>query len=134
MALMDAGGNLLSENLYWRSAANPEDFTAFTQLAQVKLDGTVSVSTDGSDYVLLAKITNSTSSVAFFIRLKCINPNAPADSDNRVLPTFYDDNYFTLMPGEIKEVTMRCSQADAGKVAPQLWLEGYNVAASQVGS
>jgi hypothetical protein len=134
MRLIAAGGNLLSENLYWRSAANPESFTAFMQLTEVTLKGTVTVSTDGPEYVLLANLTNPASTVAFFIRLKVINPNAAVGADNRVLPTFYDDNYFTLMPGETKAITMRCSQANAGNVAPQVWVEGYNVSATQVGS
>ena len=132
MKLTDAGGKSLSENLYWRSAADPEDFTAFMQLAPVKLSGTVNVSNEGQEYVLIATVTNPASTVAFFIRLKVINPQAASGSDNRVLPTFYDDNYFTLMPGDKRTITMRCSQQDAGGADPQVWVEGYNVSASQL--
>ena len=132
MKLIDAAGQTRSENLYWRSAANPENFAAFMQLAQVKLSGTVNVSTQGQGYVLTATVTNPSSNVAFFIRLKVIKPPAVAGTDNRVLPTFYDDNYFTLMPGDKRTITMRCSQADAGGVVPQVWVEGYNVSASQL--
>jgi exo-1,4-beta-D-glucosaminidase len=114
MKLIDAAGKTRSENLYWRSAADPEDFTAFMQLGQVKLSGTVNVSTQGQEYVLIATVTNPADNVAFFIRLKVIKPPAVAGSDNRVLPTFYDDNYFTLMPGDKRTITMRCSQKDAG--------------------
>ena len=132
MALSDSGGNALAENLYWRSAADPEDFTAFMDLPQVSLDGTVSISKYGSDYLLQASLTNSGTSVAFFVRLKVLNPDALPGAENRVLPTIYDDNYFTLMPGETKALSMYCSQIDAGNIEPQVWVEGYNVIASQL--
>ena len=126
MMLTDAHGNLLSENLYWRSASDPENFTSFKELQQISLDGAVRISTSGSDYVLEASLKNPAGCVAFAVRLKVINPNAQSP-ENRVLPTLYDDNYFTLMPGEAKQVVMHCSQTDAGNVKPQVWLEGYNV-------
>lgn len=132
IALTDSNGNLFSENLYWRSASDTEDFKDFMNLPQVSLDGAVTISADGSDYVMQASLTNSKASVAFFVRLKVINPNAPSGGDNRILPTIYDDNYFTLLPGETKEVPMRCSQADAGNIEPQVWVEGYNVISSQL--
>ncbi|MEK6280360.1 MAG: glycoside hydrolase family 2 TIM barrel-domain containing protein [Acidobacteriota bacterium] len=132
MVLSDSGGNPLSENLYWRSAAEPEDFTAFMDLPQVSLDGTVSISKYGSDYVLQANLTNSETSVAFFVRLKVLNPDVLSGAENRVLPTIYDDNYFTLMPGETRALSMYCSQIDAGYIEPQVWVEGYNVIASQL--
>lgn len=132
MRLTDSGGGLISENLYWRSASDTEDFTGFMGLPQINLDGTVSTSTDGSDYVLQTSLTNSKACVAFFVRLKVINPGAASGVDSRVLPTIYEDNYFTLMPGETKGVIMRCSQADAGNIEPQVWVEGYNVVSSQL--
>ncbi|HEX6715665.1 MAG TPA: hypothetical protein VF088_01060 [Pyrinomonadaceae bacterium] len=132
MKLIDAGGKTRSENLYWRSRANPENFAAFMQLGQVKLSGNVNVSMEGQEYVLIATVTNPADNVAFFIRLKVIKPPAVSGSDNRVLPTFYDDNYFTLMPGDKRTIAMRCSQNDAGGVVPQVWVEGYNVSPSQL--
>ena len=132
MALIESGGHLLSENLYWRSAFDPEDFTAFMNLPQVSLEGMVSISTDGLYYVMQVSLTNSATSVAFFVRLKVLNANALSGADNRVLPTIYEDNYFTLMPGEVKNLSVSCLQTDAGNVEPTFWVEGYNVTAFQI--
>jgi mannosylglycoprotein endo-beta-mannosidase len=132
MTLSDSGGNLLSENLYWLSASDPENFADFMNLPQVTLDGTVSILQDASDYLLQVSLTNPETSVAFFVRLRVLNPNAPSGAENRVLPTIYEDNYFTLMPGETKALTMRCLRTDSGDCGPQVWVEGYNVIASQV--
>jgi mannosylglycoprotein endo-beta-mannosidase len=131
--LFDRTGALLSENMYWRSAAQPEDFSAFQQLPPVALTGNVAVSQDGPEYVLTLRITNPATVVAFFIRLKLMRANAPTGTDARVLPSFYDDNYFTLLPGETRQLTIRCARADAGNVAPQLWVAGWNIVPGQIG-
>jgi mannosylglycoprotein endo-beta-mannosidase len=132
MVLLDAAGALLSENMYWRSAAAIEDFSAFQRLPPVALSGDVGVSQDGPEYLLSVRISNPAKVVAFFIRLKLLRANAPAGTDDRVLPSFYDDNYFTLLPGETKLLTIRCAQADAGSVPPQLWVAGWNILPGQI--
>jgi len=70
--------------------------------------------------------------VAFFIRLKLLRAGAAGGSDARVLPSFYDDNYFTLLPGDTNKVSIRCARADAGNVTPQLWVEGWNITPAQI--
>ena len=90
------------------------------------------VATTGTDYVLTASIRNPANVVAFFIRLKLLRVGAVGRSDTRVLPSFYDDNYFTLLPDETKRVSIRCARADAGNVTPQLWVEGWNIRPAQI--
>jgi mannosylglycoprotein endo-beta-mannosidase len=126
--------NNLSSNLYWRSSAEDEDFTAFQKLklTPVRLSGGVTAVTPGADYVLTASIHNPANVVAFFIRLKLLRPGAAAGADARVLPSFYDDNYFTLLPGETRRISIRCARADAGNVVPQLWVEGWNITPAQI--
>ena len=41
---------------------------------------------------------------------------------------FWDDNYFSLLPGESREVTARFSASAAGRGKPALALGGWNVA------
>jgi len=50
----------------------------------------------------------------------------------RILPAFYEDNYFSLLPGEEKSVTIRCAEADACSREPELWVEGWNILTMQV--
>jgi hypothetical protein len=50
-----------------------------------------------------------------------------ATSGERVLPTFYSDNYRSLLPGERCTITMRCKTADLQGESPKLNLDAYNI-------
>ena len=50
-----------------------------------------------------------------------------AASGERVLPTFYSDNYRSLLPGERCNITMRCKTAELKGESPKLNLDGYNI-------
>ncbi len=123
-----------SQNFYWRSTSSTGDFKPLRKLGEVALESSCQLVQEGANYVLTATLTNPTTSgaVAFFIRLKLLKHGASPDTDNRVLPTFYSDNYFSLLPDETRIVTIDCAQEDAGGAEPELWVEGYNVKLVQV--
>jgi exo-1,4-beta-D-glucosaminidase len=126
---------LVSPSLsYWQSSATPPDYSVMKTLPQIVLQGTGRITQDGNEYVLNASLQNPTSSggVAFFIRLKLLNPDVPTGADNRILPAFYEGNYFSLLPGEQRSVSIRCAQTDAGSSEPELLVEGWNITSMQV--
>ena len=134
MYLLDATGNVVSDNFYWQSSSTTPDYSALQNLSPITtLKATVSISKEGDEYVLNALFGNPRSSgaVAFFINLKLLR-STPSGPDNRVLPAFYEDNYFSLLLGEQKSVTIRCARADAGSSEPELWIEGWNIAPTRV--
>jgi exo-1,4-beta-D-glucosaminidase len=45
-----------------------------------------------------------------------------------IVPVFWDDNYFSLLPGEEKTVEARYANSSAGGKPAVLEIEGYNVA------
>jgi hypothetical protein len=49
------------------------------------------------------------------------------DGDDLV-PIFWDDNYFSLLPGEEKNVRASYDLADTDGKSPILELDGYNIA------
>jgi len=53
------------------------------------------------------------------------------DGDD-IVPIFWDDNYFSLLPGEEKSVTATYDLNDAGGKPPVLELDGYNIAPATV--
>jgi hypothetical protein len=73
--------------------------------------------------VISATLCNATQSIAFMPRLCLVR----ATSGKRVLPTFYSDNYRSLLPGERCTITMRCKTADLKGESPKLNLDGYNI-------
>lgn len=71
-------------------------------------------------------LENKSANVAFFNRLAALNPNGMLYA-----PAWWDDNYFSLRPGEKKTVNCKLpTSADA--VEARITLDGWNVSASEI--
>jgi hypothetical protein len=81
----------------------------------------VSLRQDGSAYSAVVK--NTGQSVAAMVRLSLRESNGK----DRVLPTLYGDNYFWLLPGESRTVSVAPRKSVS---RPRLLVEGYNVPAT----
>jgi hypothetical protein len=87
------GTTLLSENFYWRG----KTWLGYSDLNAIP-PALLTVANSTTPTVTLS---NAGTVVAFFIRLKVVDANG-----NRVLPAYFSDNYFTLLPGESKTVAV----------------------------
>jgi exo-1,4-beta-D-glucosaminidase len=146
LQLQDAAGNLVSDNFYWLSTKadtldwarrkdtvyTPQkefgDLTELNSLPQVALavSATKNRAAGRDTITVTAKNTNST--VAFMSHLR-LTRGAGGDD---VVPIFWSDNYFSLLPGEERVVTASYdSWALDGKSAV-LAVDGYNVVSSSV--
>jgi len=138
-------GKLVSDNFYWLSTkpdvldwANkldtvytPQsayaDLTGLNSLKPVKLSFRAAQSHEGSAQVVRVIVQNSSNSLAFMVHLRLANKNTGAD----IVPIFWDDNYFSLLPGEKREVGARFDAIH--EVGPAvLTLDGWNVTPDQV--
>jgi hypothetical protein len=115
LRMTDSKGNLLSENTYWRYR-NDTDMRALNQVAATSVS--VSLKQSGDAYSAVVKNTGKT--VAAMVRLSLRERNGK----DRVLPTLYGDNYFWLLPGESKTVSVAPRKSVS---SPRLLAEGYNV-------
>lgn len=106
LELTDNNGNLMSDNFYWRSTVLG-DYTALNKLAKAKLNVTSKIQTRGDKKIIVSSIKNIGSSVAFGIH---VQPYRVIDGE-RILPVIMNDNYFTLLQGESKDLEM---EFDAG--------------------
>jgi exo-1,4-beta-D-glucosaminidase len=140
--LHDASGKLVSDNFYWLSTKvdtldwgkrkdtvyTPQkdfaDLTGLNGLPQVKLEFTASAREKGEKGIVTAKVKNPSASVAFQVHLRVTRGRGGDD----VVPIFWDDNYFSLLPGEEKTVNAEYAGADAEGKAPVLELDGFNIA------
>ncbi|MDR0348278.1 MAG: discoidin domain-containing protein [Tannerella sp.] len=113
---------LLSDNFYLRGKENG-NYQSLNQLPEIKLTENTSVKKNGNEWHLKSILTNDTNTPALIIRLK-ITGN---QSGNNILPVFYSDNYFSLMPGEEKEVDIRLSDSDTHGETPVLSISGFNL-------
>jgi hypothetical protein len=107
---------ILAENNYWKTNAVTKDFTAFNNLATVSLTCEKIKSEKGK---VVFVIGNPTSTPAIGIKLNLV------DQKNQiVLPAYFNDGYFTLLPGEKK--TMSVSYTAAIQ-QPKIKTDGYNI-------
>ncbi|WP_202869298.1 discoidin domain-containing protein [Kribbella antibiotica] len=113
LKLTDAAGKVLSENTYWRYR-KPTDVQRLNSLPTAKLD----VRATAGRGKLTATIRNTGKTVAALIRLSLRDRVG-----NRVLPATYTDNYFWLLPGETRTVTVTTPSSASGL---KLEAEPYN--------
>lgn len=111
LELKDAKGNLVSENVYWESSKTPTDLSDLGKMENGKTDMTYKVSETESEYVFTVKIKNDSKKLSLMNRLAVINKT----SDEEVLPTFWNDNFITLFPGEARTIEARVTKNDLKK-------------------
>ena len=119
LLLKDKNGKVVSENFYWLSADGKNDFRAIAQMPKVDLQLTSTTTTKDGDIVMNIKAKNPTNRLAFMHRLMITKGN----SDDEVLPTFWTDNFLTILPGEECEVTATFARQDLDGAIPVLKLD-----------
>jgi exo-1,4-beta-D-glucosaminidase len=135
LELQDPSNRTVSRNLYWLST-KPEtldwdkstwyvtptnsfaDFTALNSLPPVELK-VASVSSAGATTVT---VTNPGKTIAFAVHVK-VKKGAEGDE---VLPVLWEDNYFSLLPGESRHVTATYGARDLGQARPVVEVESWN--------
>lgn len=121
------GNKILSDNFYW-SSSKGGSCTNLNDLPRVTLPTTVAKSGDSQTCRLTVHVKNPTHSVALMIHLNVIR----ADSKERVLPAFYEDNYFSLLPGESRTVSIEFAIANLAGGQPELTMDGWNIAPQEI--
>jgi len=114
-------GELVSSNLYWRSAAG-EDFTALKALPRVRLESSTRSRREGGAWILETTLRNPERVPAILTRLTAVREK----SRDRILPALYSDNYVTLMPGESLTIRTEVQETDCRGEAPAVRIEGFN--------
>jgi exo-1,4-beta-D-glucosaminidase len=141
LQLQDRAGKLVSDNFYWLSTkadvldwnnkqdtvytpqAEFADLTGLATLPEVKLDVTSSSKTDATKNTTRVTVKNLDNSVAFMVHLRATRNKGGTD----ITPILWEDNYFSLLPGEQREVTATYSSAALGGDSAVLEIEGFNV-------
>jgi hypothetical protein len=121
------GEKVLSDNFYW-SSSKGGSCEALNELSPVKLSAEASQSRSDENHKLSVQINNPTTTVALAIRLKVQRAN----SGGRVLPVFYSDNYFSLVPGESKTVSVEFADENLAGETPILIAEGWNIPSQEI--
>jgi exo-1,4-beta-D-glucosaminidase len=117
LGLEDAAGRPRSSNLYWLSTHDDvldwkktkwyytptrrhADLTALARLPATTLALEARLEDAGPEGRARLRVENTGQALAFQIHLKLVQ----AASGEELLPVYWDDNYFTLFPGETREL------------------------------
>ncbi len=126
LRLTDANDTLLSTNFYWQNVAQ-DDFVHLMDLPLVTLDATATMRKVEDRVFLDVILTNPTSTIALMSHIQLRH----RDSQLRVLPVFYSDNYISLVPGESRTVTIEAAAKDLLD-EPLVTVDGFNVSVNPV--
>jgi exo-1,4-beta-D-glucosaminidase len=139
LTLHDSGGHAMSSNFYWLSTKHDvldwehsrsgtptlfySDLMGLKTLPAAELKGKSRTKQQGEYNLTTVRLENPTNHLAFFVHLR-INKGSRG---GEVLPIVWEDNYFSLMPGERKEATASYRRADLQGATPVVQVDGWNV-------
>jgi hypothetical protein len=87
------------------------------------LDSDAKLSQTGGIWRLTSTVVNNSGHPALAVTLRIVGEKG----GKRILPAIYSDNYFPLLPGEHRTVTVDVSPRDTGGENPVLEAEGLGV-------
>lgn len=119
LELKDQNGKIVSDNFYWFSSKEKVDLSDITKLQKVNLDIKHEISYEYDEVVMKVIVKNPSNKLAFFNRLMLTK----GQDGEEVLPTFWSDNFFSLLPGEVKTVTAKFSKQDLDGKDPVLAID-----------
>ena len=123
--LTDGDGTTLQDNIQWFQAE--DNFTALEALPEVDLDVSASSETVDGELVATLDVENPSDTLAFFVNLVLLEES----EGKEVLPSYWSDNYFILMPGDATTVTVAVDEA-AAEDSPVISVEGFNITTKEI--
>lgn len=110
----------VTENFYWLSPAN--NFHFVNDLPEIDLDVSTDLKENEDSFDVTVTMENPSQSLAFFV-----NPRLVDSDKAELLPTFWSDNYFVLLPGESKMIQANIDKKYVPADKPQLLMTGWNI-------
>jgi len=143
LTLEDVTGKRLSSNFYWlskesetldwskvtydttKALANAQygDFAGLNSLPKVRLKHSSRTEHSGDEMFTHVLVENPEKSLAMFVHLSVRRSNDGAEA----LPVRWQDNYFSLLPGEKREITAEYRRSDLHNSKPMVSVDGWNV-------
>ena len=149
LKLEDGSGREITDNFYWLSTtkdiegtkieaksplgfdwdlfiAKPKsvaDFTDLEKLPKVELEKSFEIKQDSTEIMGVVKIKNPGKSLAFMVHL-ALTKGAGGDE---ITPAYWNDNYFSLFPGEEKAIKVQFNKVDQGSGTAVLKVDGWNL-------
>ncbi|ASU34131.1 glycoside hydrolase family 2 protein [Mucilaginibacter xinganensis] len=143
LELKNAKGKVESINWYWISGKKDElnwkkstwyytpqsnfaDYKALGSMPKTTLNINSSTAKADAGGLYNISLTNTGKTVAFFLHIRMLKEKGGDD----ILPIIFEDNYITLAPGESRTIKCRYEDKYAGKGAPYILVNGWNIDAA----
>jgi hypothetical protein len=126
LEMRDSGGKVVSDNLYWL-AGERTLYRQLNRLAPVTLSTSSGITPSGDANHVRVHLKNESGTAALMSKLTLTN----ASDGTRILPAYLSDNYFSLLPGEVRDVDIEYATS-ASHGNPQVMLRGWNVAPTTI--
>jgi hypothetical protein len=117
LRLLDTQQQIISDNLYWLPDETG-NYSGLQKMAPAYLQVKAIILAKGKIEVSLSNPKDGP--VAFFSRLSVIDPQ----TKKRILPSFFSDNYISVLPGEEKKITIDYPPSAS---LPLVEVKGWNV-------
>jgi hypothetical protein len=121
LELRDKNGNMLSENFYWH-AKDEHQLQQLNSMPKAALTGKTRVKGGERGATAEVKVSNTGKVPALAIRLTLRD----AKTGERILPVYYEDNYFSLLPGESRTVRIETRSSEKSL---RVSVDGWNLEA-----
>jgi mannosylglycoprotein endo-beta-mannosidase len=133
LLLTDEKGKVVGSNFYWRSTdkylgkttlTGPAagGFESLASLKQTSLTTKASIRKKDNEYLIELDIKNNSKTIAFFTQLQLLDKEGKP-----VRPSFYTDNFYSLLPGESKHIGIETNVQNLAGEGNTLVVKGYNV-------
>jgi mannosylglycoprotein endo-beta-mannosidase len=131
LILKDNSGKVIADSFYWRSKdkytgawtmTGPavSGFEDINKLPEATLKTVWKKKYVNGKLAIEVNVNNSSKALSFFNQLKLQDGKG-----NNIAPTYYSDNFFSLLPGETKTVTIETEQSNTTSTM-KLITEGWN--------
>lgn len=121
LSLSDEMNKPLSDNFYW-ICSDSMNYRELNHLPVVKPDVTASIERNNRLDNIVVKITNTTERIALMTELMATDE----ENSERLLPIFFSDNFFSLVPGESR--TVNISPENRLPARTRIIVRGWNIA------
>ena len=139
LRLLDENGIQVGSNFYWRSddvyegkktltGPTTSGFETISDLDQTRVTvSKMNVRTDDRSNYIDLTIKNSRKAISFFTQIQWL------DSEGKpVRPSYYTDNFFSMLPGETRKITIETAGRDLPAGEYTLVVKGFNTALQEI--
>jgi mannosylglycoprotein endo-beta-mannosidase len=138
LEIKDDKDQMVTNSFYWRSSdkymgketmtgPTTAGFESLSNMKPAKLKVALKVTGSGTSKVLDLSLTNTSKQIAFFTQLQFLDANGKP-----VRPSFYTDNFFSLLPGQSKQVRIENNSINPNQKGLQLMIKGWNTSTETI--